>query len=142
VRQEQIQILLHEHDTLRTEILQRLTSAYQVYGVVGTSAVAISVIMAAYSIEVALILFILLPFIIWFIAANIDYDLREIAAQLRDLERRVNELAGATLLTWETEHGGILPGAMRRRAEHIYGPFVRTYNRWRALLRTQFKLGP
>ena len=56
-RAEQIAILMAEYNTLRSEIIQKNTSAFQIYGVAGSAAVAISVIIDAYSVAIGVILF-------------------------------------------------------------------------------------
>src|SRR5271165_4600122 len=75
-RQEQIQILMEEYKTLRTEIIQRMASSFQIWGVAGTAAVAISGFVATYSIWIGILLlpiFILVISLAWRV---IEFDTR------------------------------------------------------------------
>src|SRR4051812_34948065 len=111
-RNERIQIVMREYDTLRTEGLQRLTSWYQICGVAGTAVVAVAVIMAAYSVTVGLVLLVLFPIPISVMFKNLEFDMYELGNRLREVENSVNTLAEEKLLAWETERGGILPAQL------------------------------
>jgi hypothetical protein len=132
---EQIEILFKEYNILRTEIMQRTTSADQIYGVAGSAVVAIAVISSAYSPSVGLILFIILPLIIWLTHRNIQFDINNLGARLGELEKAINDRARVTLLEWEKKHGGAWPEAQQRRREYIFDPFLRGYQRCKILLR-------
>lgn len=137
-RIEKIQILMEEYKTLRAEILQHHSSGFQIYGVAGSAAVAITVLASAYSIVAGFILFLIFPLAIWFVAKNAEFSVREAALQLREIEHQVNELAEDTLLRWETERGGIWPEVRERRIRHIFGPFIAAYVWLYTLMRRAF----
>jgi hypothetical protein len=112
-RMEQIQILMAEYNTLRTEILQA-----------GSTTVAIGVIVAAYSPFFGATLLLVLPLIIFLAWRVVDFDTKRNAIRLRELEAVINRLAGSRLLAWETDHGGVWPEANKQRIEHVVSPFV------------------
>jgi hypothetical protein len=137
-RMEKIQILMEEYKTLRAEILQHHSSGFQLYGVAGSAAVAVTVLAAAYSVIAGMILFFFFPLLLMIVARNSDFSVREAAFRLREIEHHVNELAEDNLLRWETERGGIWPEARKRRAEYILGPLTAAYAWTRELMRRTF----
>jgi hypothetical protein len=126
---EQIDILTKEYNSLRTEVMQRTTSIYQLLGVGVTVSVAISVLGAAYSPKTAAVAFTFFAIIIAVLFRNVEFHINELATRLRELEQAINELAGTTLLEWETKRGGILPDSRRRRVDYVFGPFLKVYRR-------------
>src|SRR5438093_6794501 len=95
-----INIVLKEYDTLRAEVLQRLSARYQLLAVVaalgtlvGTRDVPASVI----AVTVAITLVVLAVVWIWFL-----YDIDRCAEKISEIEDHVNKLAGTRLLSWET----------------------------------------
>jgi hypothetical protein len=132
---EQIGIQLKEYDTLRTEVIQRTNSIYQLYGVAASASVAISLLTAAYSPTFGGLLFIFFTIVAFITFRNVQFDIEQFAIRLRELENAINERAGVTLLEWETKYGGVLPASLQSRKEHVFGPFPRAYQRCQRLLR-------
>lgn len=103
---EKIQILLAEYNTLRAEILQRNTVLNQflifsiatMLGLVGGLAVAEKFAVSIGS-------FVLLTCMIVVVFRIVMSDTRRVANRIRQLEARINGLAGEKLLEWESEHG-------------------------------------
>jgi hypothetical protein len=122
--QEQVQILMEEYKTLRAEIIQRMASSFQTWGVAGTASVAISGIVAAYSVPIGALLLIMFFLVIWLAWRVVDYDTRLNAMRLRELETTINELAGTRLLVWETNYGTAWPERQRMRFEYVFRPLV------------------
>jgi hypothetical protein len=105
---DQIEVMLHEYDTLRTEILNRINNRFTVvsifFAIVGFS------IATTHLVNVLIIVpagTAALYFIWRTIGAWIEHCSRHIAS----LERRINTEAGQTLLSWETR--------MRSESTHL-----------------------
>ena len=112
---DKITILLHEYDSLRSEVVQRYIGAFQL-GVGGSTALAAfgawRLLVNDYtSIVLVALGFVVLAFVIW----QMERDTRRIAAHLRLLEADINKRAGEQLLTWETHFA--LKGPLARRFE-------------------------
>jgi hypothetical protein len=130
-RKEQIQVLMSEYNTLRSEILQKATSAFQINGVaLSASVVILGAILAAlaagnfYLAVVGAIAVFVFAVPIWILPRTVQFSMHELGGHLIEVERAVNDLAGARLLTWETERGGSLPETQLRRKEYKYGPLL------------------
>ena len=104
---ERVEILLHEYDSLRDEIQQRIAHVYQV--------VIICTVLATWLMGRtidgrfwfgATLMLLLIAAFGWFNGE----DIKRAAAQLRSIEQHVNELTGEDLLTWETHYGGAIAG--------------------------------
>jgi hypothetical protein len=113
---ENIQILLKEYDTLRAELITRGTQVFQWFALVGVSAAALLAwvgthgwsplfwaALAAFGAGLA------------YIRLRIHWDVWHAAAQVRELEKQINDLAGTKLLTWETHHGRAKLTSLRPR---------------------------
>lgn len=111
-QKDKVQILLHEYDTLRTEVIHRINNVYQllafVVALIGVLGALVSNLYmgASSSAKVGprgliFIAFVSLP-VIWLCANLISQDLNRIASRLRELENEINERAGEQLLKWET----------------------------------------
>ena len=106
---EKIQILMAEYNTLRAEVIQKSNSTFQIFGVAITAVVAISGIVATYAIIAGFSIFIILIVVLLATYRSIEFSMLTFGNRLREIEREVNQLAGAKLLKWETEYVGILP---------------------------------
>ena len=104
---ERVQVLLHEYDSLRDEIQQRIAHVYQV--------VIICAVLATWLLGRnmdgrfwvgATFLVLLIAGFGWFNGE----DIKRAAAQLRAIEQHVNQLTGEDLLIWETHYGGAIAG--------------------------------
>jgi hypothetical protein len=123
---DQVQLLLVEYETLRSEILRRSSWQIQMWTVSIAQIVVILLVAIVYDYlyaGVILILVATLPFVFGLLYN--DQDIRIIAAHLRTLEARINALAGAELLTWERKVGGLRPIGYRERLRRL---FSRTSN--------------
>lgn len=114
---ERIEILLHEYDSLRDEIQERIGHVYQV--------VIICAVLATWLLgrnmdgrfwAGATLLILLITAFGWFNGE----DIKRAAAQLREIEQHINHLTGEDLLTWETQYGGAIAGYWGRpRPAHV-----------------------
>ncbi|HZC42706.1 MAG TPA: hypothetical protein VE195_00940 [Acidobacteriaceae bacterium] len=114
---ERVEVLLHEYDSLRDEIQQRIAHVYQV--------VIICAVLATWLLGRnmdgrfwfgATFILLLIAAFGWFNGE----DIKRAAAQLRAIEQHVNELSGEDLLTWETHYGGAIAGYWGRpRPKHV-----------------------
>ena len=123
---DQIQLLLVEYNTLRTEILRRSSWQIQMWIVAVVQIVVILGFSIIYDYIYSGLLTTLLsslPFVIGLLYN--DQDIRIIAAHLRTLEARINALAGNELFTWERKVGGLRPIGYRERLRRL---FSRTSN--------------
>ncbi len=103
-----IEILLHEYDTLRDEMLERHTVLTQAIGFGVILLGAISIILWEHTI------FCLIAITVASVALllqwkRFDLDTSATALQVCELEKRINELAGEQLLEWENRWGLFSP---------------------------------
>src|ERR1700722_3367680 len=100
---EKIDILLKEYDSLRSELVGRVTYWYQL----GALAVLVLgwVALCPLDKRTAIILALLVSLGTFF-AALLARDVRILGKRIRQLEKEINTLAGADLLKWETHYGG------------------------------------
>jgi len=123
---DQIQFLLVEYNTLRTEILRRSSWQIQIWIVAVVQIVVILEFSIIYDYIYSGLLMALLsslPYVFGLLYN--DQDIRIIAAHLRTLEARINALAGNELFTWERKVGGLRPIGYRERLRRL---FSRTSN--------------
>jgi hypothetical protein len=112
---ERISTLLKEYDTLRAEILSRINHRWQMLGLIG---VIVSFISARDGSTLSLDLvpayaMILLLFGLWL---RSDFHLDVLSVRIAEIEKKVNEIAGETLLEWETRGARrLLFGRLRGR---------------------------
>lgn len=121
-RMEEVQILLAEYNTLRTELLQRNTTAHQALGVGGTALIAISAYVLTQKLLAGLLLLAILVVLVWIVLRMFDFDSRQAAERIKELERAINERAGAKLLAWETNSGLLGENALTKRIGHVIAP--------------------
>ena len=123
---DQIQLLLVEYNTLRTEILRRSSWQIQIWIVAVVQIVVILGFSIIYDYIYSGLLMALLSSLpsVFGLLYN-DQDIRIIAAHLRTLEARINALAGNELFTWERKVGGLRPIGYRERLRRL---FSRTSN--------------
>jgi hypothetical protein len=122
---QEIQILSTEYNALKAELLQRNASAYQAIGTAGTLLIGISAYVFTKSICGGIALLISLFIVVWFVLRVLDYDTRNAAARIRELEHIINLKAGSKLLAWETDHGLLSHGAVKSRSTHLVAPLKR-----------------
>lgn len=99
-----IQILLAEYDGVRNHIVCR-TSASIEAAAIGIAALALIVPQLEEQFRTGALLLAVLSVVIAAIFGFIYTDLMVEVRHVRRLEARINELAGETLLTYETEYG-------------------------------------
>jgi len=108
---DKITILLHEYDTLRQEIVNRMNNGFQLLAV---CAVLLTLLFQAKSTVMIVVgicvLIAVIVFGLWTTFGNIN----NAAARLRELEADTNTRAGEKLLIWESECAGALTGWWRR----------------------------
>jgi hypothetical protein len=102
---EEIEVLLAEYNSLRTELLQRNTTSFQTFGVGGTAFVGIVAYVFTRSILWGSVLTIILFALLWLVLRMFDFDSRNAAARISQLEAAINEKAGSKLLAWESDFG-------------------------------------
>jgi len=112
---EKIEILLHEYDTLREELISKSTAYFNMMiqvcvvfaGFVGGAAVLsqINVINSGHLIViVAVSVALLFASLAGAIAAHM-YDIRRLSRRVREIELDINSRAGERLLVWESKYG-------------------------------------
>jgi len=117
-------ILFKEYDTLRAEVLSRSNSHHQLVAIavtliVGTLAFGFSKVdfqqgffNANFYVLIVLVIGIIFAALI---AARISArNTGRLGRHVATLEKRINALVGAELLTWETLHGSGTQGWVRR----------------------------
>lgn len=116
---DHVNILLEEYRTLRAEIVARTTNGYQLLTLVGGLPAALflwinwkdpATLPATFWIVVFILgaAFVLLSFALY-------RDIILVARRLRELESKINDLAGTKLLEWETRGGGGIVTYMFRK---------------------------
>ena len=109
---QRIQVLLHEYNTLRAEVLSRYVAQFQSGGIAAIVLLSIITLISNRGFNywlgalIALDLVLYVAVLIW-----IDVDIAKAARRLKTLEQEINSLAtGEPLLKWETVWGigGIL----------------------------------
>ena len=108
---ERIQILLREYDSLRNEIIGRTRDGFNLFAITG--ALFVGTLSLAYGTAgawPAAVLAVLGVGTFIFAARETTYRIFQAAARVRELEARVNDLAGERLLSWETDNGGATHG--------------------------------
>jgi hypothetical protein len=108
-----IQILLHEYDTLRAELIACGNKGFQILALGG----ALFVLVVSRSIDkrfwVALTAGLLGVSCASFAVMR---DILKIAKRVRELERDINQRAGEEILTWESRFGSAVTGFVVQRA--------------------------
>jgi hypothetical protein len=101
-----IEVILHEYDGLRNEIVSRMDARFQLIGFLGIAATILGATELSSSSRWVLIIIALAVFAgIWFI---FGLYVARCAQRLRDIETWVNGELGEKVLTWESSlpHGG------------------------------------
>ena len=110
-----IEILLHEYDTLREEVLRRYDAQFQSIGAMAVVLVGLLAALASHFDPKSVYLLI---FISLFVFAAIwlwaDFDITKAAQRLRELEASINRRAGEDLLRWETNATGTIVSRLRK----------------------------
>lgn len=113
-KKEQVDVLLHEYDSLRAEVLERHTVLTQVIGFAVLVFAGITAILVSYPFYYLLV--VALIGIVFLIAFwRMDLDSAGAALRLCELEQEINKLSGKRLLQWESQWGGLFsPGFVSR----------------------------
>lgn len=106
-----VEVLLHEYDTLRAEILSRTQSRFSVCGFTGASLAFVITQnqIGAWRWFLAVVA-VLAIVAIW---VNFGFLIRRCANRLVQVEDKVNQLAGEELLGWEHQ-------CVRRAGERLF----------------------
>jgi hypothetical protein len=125
-KKEMIAILLKEYDALRAEILSRSTSHHQLVGITGTLIAATLAFGAAkidfdkgfLNANVFVIVGVIVALVVAAILAARIAARNTIALgrHIATLENKINVLADASLLSWETSHGAGTQGWLYKKA--------------------------
>jgi ABC-type transport system involved in Fe-S cluster assembly fused permease/ATPase subunit len=118
---DKVQALLFEYNSLRSEIMQR-NSVFNQYCVISVpaSVAAVSVVTSAFP-PLGIVLCLVICCLLYIVFRIIEFDTLAAAARVRELEARINEMAGERVLTWETDHGLDTVG-YRHRFRYIFDP--------------------
>jgi hypothetical protein len=124
-----IEVLFHEYDALRKEIVARTTGGYQLVAVIAliltwflTSLVGL---LAAEKIRwpvVALVVgaaFLIAAAVRAYFRIS-DYEIKKAAARVREIENEINFYCDRHLLRWETFSGTAMTGFWKRNARRRY----------------------
>ena len=104
---DKVQILLHEYDTLRTELIHRGNNMYQLVAVAGAIVVwLVSRVLDARFWILLVLAGVVVSIFSWFIYR----DMTKAAERVRQLEKDINKRAREELLIWETQWGGAVTG--------------------------------
>jgi len=106
---EKITILLHEYDTLRQEIVNRMNNGFQT--VVVGAALFVWAIKAELDCRFwigASLALLTLAIAAWVTSRNI----RQAAKRIREIEADVNSRAGERLLVWQARHKNNFTGSL------------------------------
>jgi hypothetical protein len=110
-----VTILLHEYDTLRDEIVQRMSARQQQISVGVIVFIGLLTILLANNISATgqFILYGVMTlslFVFWYAMSATNHVILRAAWRLREIERSVNRRAGEPILQWETYWGGAIVG--------------------------------
>ena len=94
-----IDVLLHEYDTLRAEILARANSRFQLLGFAG---VVVALLGATHNITLIIIVSVALAVAAVVIWIGFHLYINKCAARLMEIEARVNALFPEDVLVWES----------------------------------------
>ena len=121
---DKVQALLFEYNSLRTEIMQR-NSVFNQYCVISVPAtVAATTLVYTAFPPAGVILFLIICSLLYFVFRLIEFDTLAAATRVRELETKINEMAGETLMKWEIDHGLYAVG-YRHRLAYVLEPVFR-----------------
>jgi hypothetical protein len=117
---QQIQILLHEYDTLRNEIIGRTRDGFTLFSVSAALFLGgLSLLYGAAGVRPAVATAVI-GSIAFIIGRRVTVSgIETISAWLIELEARINELAGERLLSWETENSMLMKGWFNRAFRYV-----------------------
>ena len=123
---DKVLTLLSEYSSLRSEIMQR-NSVFNQYCVISVpaSVAAVSFAYTAYP-PAGIILFLVICSLLYVVFRIIEFDTLAAAARVRWLEKKLNEMAGEKLVTWETDSGLNTIG-YRDRFSYIFKPILDSF---------------
>ena len=102
IQREDVEVVLHEYDTLRNEVLSRASARLELLGLLSIAATLFGVSgfsehwRWAYVVGIALLILIGL----WF---YFGWAMKRCARRLRQIEGEVNTAIGRTVLRWESD---------------------------------------
>ncbi len=95
-----VDVLLHEYDTLRAEVLSRATARFQLLGFVGIAAALLGTQNIGTAWRTGLIIATLAgAVVIWW---RFAYYIKTCAVRLREIEEEINNRVGERVLVWES----------------------------------------
>jgi len=120
---DKVLTLLAEYSSLRSEIMQR-NSVFNQYCVISVpaSVAAVSFAYTAYP-PAGISLFLVICGLLYVVFRIIEFDTLAAAARVRVLEKKLNEMAGERLVTWETDCGLNTIG-YHDRFRYIFDPVI------------------
>lgn len=113
-RKDRITTLLKEYDTLRAESLGRINHRWQMLGLIGAIVAFVSTkgdLLLSWEI-VPVYAMILLLLVLW---VRSGFHLSALATRIEEIEKKVNAIAGETLLEWESRGRKRFFGRLMRR---------------------------
>jgi hypothetical protein len=118
---DKVLTLLSEYSSLRSEIMQR-NSVFNQYCVISVPA-SVAAVSFAYTAfpPAGIILFLVIGILLYVVFRIIEFDTLAAATRVRWLEKKLNEMAGEQLVTWETDCGLNTIG-YRDRFRYIFNP--------------------
>jgi hypothetical protein len=112
-RKDRITTLLKEYDTLRAESLGRINHRWQMLGLIGAIVAFVSAkdhLLSWGFVPVYAMVLLLL-----FLWVRSGFHLSALAARIEEIEKKVNDIAGETLLEWESRGRKRFFGRLMRR---------------------------
>lgn len=112
-RKDRITTLLKEYDTLRAEALGRINHRWQMLGLIGAIVAFVSAkdnLLSWGFIPVYAMVLLLL--VLW---VRTGFHLSALSGRIEEIEKKVNEIAGETLLEWESRGRKRFFGRLMRR---------------------------
>jgi hypothetical protein len=95
-----VEVLMHEYDALRAEVLMRAAARFQLLGFMGVAAALLGTQNINITWRITLIsLIVIVCGYLWYVFAGYA---NACAARQRDIEREINEMLGQTVLVWES----------------------------------------
>jgi hypothetical protein len=113
MQRQAIEVLLHEYDTLRDEVLSRVSARFQLLGYLGIAATLLGVSSISDGWHWVPVVVITLAIIValWL---YLGLAIKRCAIRLREIEDDVNEVLDKKVLRWENGlRGGGLYGLFR-----------------------------
>lgn len=101
---EKLHILMHEYDALSDQLVQRFIGQMIIYFVLSALLTGAIISITFHADVVFIVLIVVCVAWIW-LWVDIDRDIAKAALRMRRIESTVNNIAGTSLLEWETKWG-------------------------------------